>query len=270
MSSSASAILEAPASITTLSHEQIQALAAEYWEKGFIILRNLFTVSEIEAWRAECDCLLKADFVAPLNTRTPFRMNSGNTPERIDPVTDVSPTFKALRDDSRITDVIEAIFKDKALPFKDKVIFKLPGTDGYTMHQDQAYWQMCPADDILSVSVQIDGASSANGGIELFPGYHHELLTPEFKRMQMREEDIAKIDLSTIVKVESQPGDILIFHSLTPHQSGRNTATFPRRSLYLTYSAARSGDLYTKQFERYKVEQVGDKTDAAVTQYYFR
>jgi ectoine hydroxylase-related dioxygenase (phytanoyl-CoA dioxygenase family) len=44
-------------------------------------------------------------------------------------------------------------------------------------------------------------------------------------------------------KIETQPGDVLIFHALAPHQSGPNTAAYSRRSLYLSYNAASAGNL---------------------------
>src|SRR5262249_52587408 len=143
-------------------------------------------------------------------------------------------------------------FRDQPALFKDKIIFKAPGTDGYTMHQDQAWWQMCAADDMLSVSIQIDGATAANGCIELFPGCHDRLRTPAGMLTNFRAEQLAGIDVATGQKMETEPGDVLIFHSLAPHQSSTNTASVSRRSLYLTYSAARVGDLYREHLEKYK------------------
>ena len=225
--------------------------ARDYWKKGYLHLRGMFRPEEIAAWQAECDRLLGMDFVRAENIRTQFRMNSGSCPERIDPVVDVSPLFSAVAHDPRIVSHVETIFRDKALLFKDKLIFKAPGTLGYTMHQDQAYWQLCPADDILSFSLQIDGATAENGCIELFPGYHERMLTPVGKRTNFREEELALVDPASGVKIETRPGDVLIFHSLAPHQSGTNTADVFRRSLYLTYSAARNGDFYAEQLKRY-------------------
>jgi hypothetical protein len=223
----------------------------EYWTRGYIALRGLFSAEEVARWSDECDRLLRSDVVFPENIRTPFRMNSGNCPERIDPVVDVSAVFSALAQDPRITDILTAIFRDAPLLFKDKLIFKAPGTQGYTMHQDQPYWQLCPADDILSVSIQVDGANAANGCIELFPGYHGRMLTPPGVRTNFRQEETDQLDLSKGEKIETKPGDVLIFHSLAPHRSDTNIDKVFRRSLYLTYSAARSGDFYKQQLENY-------------------
>ncbi len=226
----------------------------EYQATGFIVVRGLFAPAEIAAWQAECNRLLAQDWVHPQNIRTPFRHNSGQTPERIDPVVDVSPPFAALVADRRITEVVGELLDDRPLLFKDKLILKLPGTDGYTMHQDWAWgWQgLCPADDILSVSIQIDGADPQNGGIELFPGYHDRLLTPPGLQTNFRAEELALVDPARGENITTEPGDVLIFHSLTPHQSGRNLSDRPRRSLYLTYNAARAGDLRGQYYEAYK------------------
>jgi hypothetical protein len=233
-------------------------LAAQYWEQGYIALRGVFSPKEAAHWGAECDRLLQQDWVTPLNIRTPFRMNSMQTPERIDPVVDVSPLFAELVRDERILAPLRAIFDDDILLFKDKLIFKMPGVNGYTMHQDWAWgWQdLCAADDILSVSIQIDGADVQNGCIELFPGYHHELLTPSGLQTNFRDEELAQVDATRGEKIVTQPGDVLIFHALTPHQSGKNTADYSRRSLYLTYNARRAGDLAAQYYAAYK-ERIG-------------
>jgi hypothetical protein len=237
-----------------LERNALDQLASEYWENGFIVLRGFFSPQVAASWTAECDRLLAQDWVDPNNVRTQFRMNAVETPERIDPVVDVSPCFTELTNDPRITAVVRALLGDEPLLFKDKLIFKGPGVQGYSMHQDWVHgWsELCPADDVLSVSIQIDRADAANGCIELVPGYHREVLTPPGLRTNFRPEELARIDLSQCRKMETVPGDVLIFHSLAPHQSGPNTADYSRRLLYLTYNAARAGDLRTKYYDDYR------------------
>jgi hypothetical protein len=235
-----------------------------YHQKGYLVLRGVFR-DEVVALQAECDRLLHSDIVRPDNPRTPFRFNSGDAPERIDPVVDISPLFSRLVHDARIVKSLRAIFNDEPLLFKDKLIFKLPGTQGYTMHQDQAWWQLCPPDDILSVLIAIDGADAANGTLELFSGYHHELLTPAGEMRNLSEAEAVQIDSSRGEIIETQPGDVVIFHSLTPHQSGANTSDKPRRSLYLSYSAARNGDLHDIYYEQYTTRIAVQSAEALQT-----
>jgi len=228
-----------------------QAQRDTYWETGYLVLRSLFTSEETTAWRAESDRLLKSDIVHPDNVRTPFRFNSTHSPERIDPLLDISPVFADLCRDERIVGAVRDLFGDDPLLFKDKLILKLPGTSGYTLHQDQAWWQLCPADDILSVSVALDAATESNGAVAVYPGYHKSLITPEGMKTNLRDAEAGIVDPAKRHLIETQPGDVLIFHSLTPHDSAANTSDKPRRSLYLSYNAARSGDLRDRYYGEY-------------------
>lgn len=273
--------LEAPRTAATLrpthDHDHARpdvdpAVLRTYREKGYVALRGLLSPAEVAAAGAECDRLLALDLVDPHNIRTPFRFNSGERPERIDPVLDLSPLFAALGRDERLLGPVRAIFGgDEPLLFKDKLILKAPGTDGYAMHQDQAWWQLCPADGILSVSVQIDGADAANGCIELFGGYQDRMLSPEGELRNLNAAEIATVNPRDGEKIETQPGDVLIFHSLAPHQSGKNLADKSRRSLYLSYSAASHGDLHATYYERYKSQpSPGTDKTADGTKRFFR
>lgn len=244
------------------SDSSTAALVSEYRHKGFIKISGLFSPGETAVWQQECDRLLASDFVHPDNLRTPFRMNSGDTPERIDPAIDVSPVFERLVKDPRILGPVEAIFQDTPLLFKDKIIFKAPGTAGYLPHQDQAWWHLCPPEDILSVSVQIDGATKENGCIELMPGQHHRLISAPNDFRQLTEGEVEELTrLSAWEPIETKPGDVLIFHSLAPHKSGTNLANFSRRSLYLTYSASLHGDLYPLNLKEYQARLAAGKSE---------
>ena len=137
--------------------------------------------------------------------------------------------------------------------------------NGYNMHQDWAHgWQhLAPAEDLLSVSFQIDGADAANGCIELFKRYHDKLLVTPGEERQFNESERAMIDPSRGEKMETKAGDVLIFSSLTPHQSGKNLASYPRRSLYLTYNAARAGNLHDVYYQHYINNMVGKNIEDA-------
>jgi len=228
-----------------------------YRTRGHCVLRGRFDEAEIAAWRVECDRLLALELVAPGNGRTPFRFGAREVPERIDPVVDISPCFAELVADPRLREPVAELLGDEPLLFKDKLIFKAPGVGGYPMHQDWAWgWQdLCPADRVLSVSIQIDGADPANGCIELFDGYHDALLTPPGEATNFGPDEEALIGPGRGGPVATDPGDVLTFHSLTPHRSGPNTADRPRRSLYLTFNARAAGDLRGDYYAAYRGER---------------
>lgn len=248
------------------------AQLTQYQRDGFLFLRGVFSAGEILQFQAEADRLLASEWVHEKNLRTrPRRLPSGALEvERFDPVIDVSPLFHSAVHSDRILVPLREIFGEEAVLFKDKLIFKVPGMSGYTMHQDYAWWQPqgseseLPGIDpnkILSVMVGIDAANAENGAIQLFPNRHHELLSTPGELRNLNDAEIAVLDASTAVLGETQPGDVVIFHSLTPHCSDRNTSTRSRRQLYMTYNARSAGDVYEAQqvhYRNYTVRQAGD------------
>jgi ectoine hydroxylase-related dioxygenase (phytanoyl-CoA dioxygenase family) len=86
----------------------------------------------------------------------------------------------------------------------------------------------------------------------IFPGYQNRLLSSVGEIRTMTEEEAKQIDLNIQVVAALKPGDIFLFHSFTPHGSGTNNSSRSRRQLYLTYAAAKHGDLYEAYRKHYQ------------------
>ena len=251
-----------------LSAEKLQ----RYYTNGYAWLRGVFTPEEAAEWQREADRLRAApEYEDPYNLRVGHRTVDGEKVlERCDPLRDISPVFARLSTDRRILEPLSEIFEGEPKLFKDKLIYKLPGVSGYTMHQDAAWWQGFPIEDLVSVMVAVDGASAENGGVEFFPGYHDHFRSTPGQLRNMNNEEVAEIDLSTGEIPQTEPGDMVIFHSFTPHRSGVNPSDKSRRQLYLTYSHGRHGDLYDAHYEHYHRYSVKNKLDGESGKYYFR
>ncbi|NUQ00546.1 MAG: phytanoyl-CoA dioxygenase family protein [Armatimonadetes bacterium] len=224
-----------------------------FHQNGFLHLPHVFTPAEVAVWHEECERLLASELIHDDNVRTRFRVlpDGGRVLEKYDPVVDVSPVFDAVACDERILGPIRQLFDDGALLFKDKLIFKPAGAGGYSAHQDFTWWQPFPHEKLLSVMVAVDGADAGNGALELMPGRHHRHLVPVGEMRALTEAEIESLQ-GEWQQVETSPGDILIFHCLTPHRSGQNTSSRSRRQFYPSYSAASYGDLYELHYEHYR------------------
>ena len=135
---------------------------------------------------------------------------------------------------------------------------KPPGAFGYGIHQDFTNWQELPVPPelLLSVVVPIDPATEENGALQCYPGLHHEHLRPPEKPTDIFNPKAGLVDEGMLGDaqpelLEVQPGDLVLFSSLTPHCSGPNRSEMKRRTLFLSYNASRFGDVYDKYYENF-------------------
>lgn len=220
----------------------------DYWQKGYTTIPNFLTATDIKQLQAECDQLeakpeLFFQHIPEADVRRDLKGNPVR--DRLDPVTHLSPIIRELVESVSLTAILQCIFRDEPTLFKDKVIFKPPGTKGYELHQDYAYWEHTglPPDGVLSLQVAIDAADETNGAIVLYPGLHGAGRLPAPDNA-LRDVCPSAVKGVTPELMRTQPGDILIFHSLVPHQSGINYSDRSRRTLYLSYNARQYGDFY--------------------------
>jgi 2-aminoethylphosphonate dioxygenase len=136
-------------------------------------------------------------------------------------------------------DVVGALYGEPACLFKDKLIFKAPGTPGYALHQDYISWKSFPT-TFLTAIVAIDAADAANGATEVYAGYHQEgCMTPKDGQYHQLSDEAVAPARSVVLSLE--PGDVALFSGFTPHRSAPNRSLQPRRLLYLSYNALSDG-----------------------------
>lgn len=224
-----------------LSEEQMR----DWRRDGFLVLRDMFGVVEMQTLLAETERLLteRRDLIDQNNLRCRF-MSHVETGEKLfevfDPVNDISPVCERFASDPRLNGVVAALLGEPACLFKDKLIFKPPGARGYNLHQDiPRSWEGFPR-TFLTVLMPIDPATEENGCTEVFSGYHDDFLSPPDRPdLYMLPEDV--VDSTRSVKLILDPGDVAVFHGLTPHRSAPNRSRGRRRAFYVSYNARSDG-----------------------------
>lgn len=219
--------------------DQLQA----YHNNGFVVLRDVFALHEMTSIQQECDRLLieHANLISPHNLRCRFMPHheTGEPQfEVFDPVNDLSELLRHVCFDPRIISAVESIYQDSAELFKEKLIFKMPGARGYDLHQDiPQSWPGWPR-SFMTVLLAIDGSNRDNGCTEVYSGYQGRFLSPD--------PDVYMLPASSVCEsrrhyLELSPGDIAIFHGLTPHGSAANQSSGTRRAFYISYNAGSDG-----------------------------
>lgn len=152
-----------------------------------------------------------------------------------------------------------ALLGEPAVLYKEKVNYKLPGGAGYAPHQDAPAYPFIDAH--VSCMVAVDAATASNGCLEVVSAAHAEVLP-------MGDDGCIAPDVVESMEWLTVPvaaGQTLWFHSRTPHRSGPNESSEPRRALYPTYNALRLGDL-REEYYRAKLAELatGGRADGKV------
>jgi ectoine hydroxylase-related dioxygenase (phytanoyl-CoA dioxygenase family) len=159
--------------------------------------------------------------------------------ECFDPVIDIAPNMELIAKDQQLLDVLRSVYGQPAHLFKNKLIFKPAGAVGYPLHQDYISWPNFPQ-SFVTVVVPLDEVHEDNGCTVVYEGYHQQgLLTPADGKFHPVPRELVN-DRHRYALI-MQPGDVAIFHGLTPHESNPNRSTNPRRQLYLSYNADDDG-----------------------------
>jgi ectoine hydroxylase-related dioxygenase (phytanoyl-CoA dioxygenase family) len=245
---------------------------ADYQRNGYIIVRGLFTLAEMNRVSDEAEILLRrTDLIDTKNLRCRWQTNvqSGECSfETFDPVLDIAPACRALAHDTRLTGLLAELYGEPACLFKDKLIFKPPGVNGYGLHQDWIAWPGFPR-SFLTVLIPLDAATKENGCTEVFPGYHHRgcLSVQDGHYHELPAEAVNEAEM---VALELQPGDVAVFGGFTPHRSGPNRSGRWRRQLYLSYNAqSDGGEQRTKHYGEFHAWLRKRYADHGKTDVYF-
>lgn len=235
-----------------MQNEAVGTRQEQFSERGFLHLSGIFTHEDTMQWRHECIRLQELEIINPTNNRAHYKNPQLPYPESIEPVVDISPLFKQLADDERVTEILQEILRDTPLLLKSRLIYHLPNDTYSALHQDWVFGiqELSTADDIVSVSFQIDESNSNNGSIELYEQHHQPLGLPNEER-PLTDAEKKMLNPAHQQLIETVAGDLLVLHPLTPHRNGKNRTTIPRRTLYLMYNAARCGNLREQYYETY-------------------
>lgn len=207
---------------------------SQFRTRGWVALDVLArsTRALLSAWADEVAALPETTGVLQHREQT----DAGPRLCRSEHFVEVHAGMRDLLTTGTLLEVATALLDEPAVLYKEKLNHKLPGGAGYSPHQDAPAYPL--VSHHVSAMIAIDDADADNGGLEVVSGCFDTALPMD---------DRGCIDARTARALQWEPvtvpaGTTLWFHSGTPHRSGPNRSSRPRRALYPTYNAAREGD----------------------------
>lgn len=163
-------------------------------------------------------------------------------------VEDFIPYHDGLRDLLARTDlaaVLDELFGEPTVLFKEKLNFKLAGGAGFAAHQDAPAFTSFGQTYHVTLMLSADATTEENGCLEVVDGFCEPRTLPQADDGTLHPDVVARLAWHAL---PTAPGDAVLFDSYLPHRSGPNRSRGPRRALYVTYNRASEGDRRAEYF----------------------
>ncbi len=226
-----------------LSTEQLQS-----WnENGCIHIPNFIdNVGEMRLWTDELIDLPET----PGKWMKYFETSTDNSDPRmlcrIENFIEFHEGWSSIILSTHLFSILEQLFEEPAVLFKEKINLKLPGGNGFKAHQDAPAFAAFKQSFHITAMISIDESTVENGCLEMSYGNHKKGL------LAMDQDKTLSDEIIQVLKWESlstQPGDLVLFDSYIPHRSRPNTSKTSRRAAYITYNRSSSGSKRAEYYE---------------------
>ncbi|MDA7815681.1 phytanoyl-CoA dioxygenase family protein [Porticoccaceae bacterium] len=235
-----------------------------------MILKKIATDKDIESWNNDGFLYIKGDEIFDAQARKRIisevdDMDSwvdqigksffyyeenidssrGKILNRVEYFLDYSKYLNSIFRGEEFVSFISSLCGQSLVLYKEKVNFKYPNASGFEPHQDaQAGWGQHGHTFHMTIGISIDPSNKQNGALELARDKHRNgLIGDMFKPISPEVVNSLHWEM-----FETDPLDIIIFDSYTPHRSSENVSNNRRRMLFLTYNYASEGDVREKYF----------------------
>ncbi|ABM77875.1 Hypothetical protein P9303_11261 [Prochlorococcus marinus str. MIT 9303] len=147
----------------------------------------------------------------------------------------------------RVPKLLEALFGEPPVLFKEKINYKHPGAAGYAPHQDAPAYPFGSLH--ITMLLALDAADASNGCLEFAKAAHQQGV------IAVNADGCLPMEQASQLAWTSMPvaaGDAVFFNSYAPHRSGTNRSDRSRRALYVTYNASSEGNLRSDYYDHKK------------------
>lgn len=237
---------------TPLDVQQLLNEKLHFWQHGYVVVRGAFQPDEMAVVARRIQQL---DIMNQRVEHVRRVQAQGEHPsfETILVWNDVvgPDLFAKIGRSYKLLDRLSFYYDDDVYGYHNKISLKYPGIVGFRPHQDYAYWKEygCRLPEAHAVFISIDRATRENGCLRVMPRSHLLGTLPHAVWSGQRGSDDGVeptllahlLSLGYEMKpIETEPGDIILFHGNTLHGSDDNHSDEPRRAMIATMNTRRN------------------------------
>lgn len=224
----------------------------QYRELGFLSIEDAFAPDEV---RSAIDGLLdligggNPDFKSiQFEARAQDRLDTLSIEQKQDAVrklmwfTEFDARLKALSHHPKLLALVERILGTQPTMFQDMALLKPPRLGREKpWHQDKAYFNIDPREQVVGVWIALDEATVDNGCMHLLPQIPRQPIV----HFQRRDWQICDTEIlgKAGVAAPLKPGGLLLFDGLLVHGTPHNNSDLRRRAVQFHYHGNRFGQI---------------------------
>lgn len=244
----------------------IEALAAEFRDQGFVRIEGLFGPSDIAALDTKTREILAGAEGIPGETKV-FDVEDSHRAQdprvrRIKKPHEVDPLYRDMAGLASLVEVLAGIIGPDIRLHHSKINLKSAKFGSpLEWHQD---WAFIPHSnmDLAIVALMLDAVDEENGPMLVIPGSHKGGLLDHHGEdgWFAAAIDPDKLNLDAAVPLIGPPGTVSIHHPLLVHGSALNRSARERRLLFYEYAAADAWPLfYGVEWDNYAARMVAGR-----------
>ncbi len=232
----------------------------EFWnQNSYLVFKGLFTsqvnnitewISEISSWPDDMSKWLSF-----------YEMDDPTKLSRIENFIPYHADLAKVINGPEVLSIVEELMGEKPVLYKERINFKPAGGGAHAAHQDGVAYESgdlgtfdANVTPYISVLISVDAATSANGCFEVVEHWSVDKVdilpmekpyahAPNFSKISQSVEDSLNW-----VKLETEPGDVILFTERLPHRSKPNKSEKARRILYGVYNPLKEGEKREKYY----------------------
>lgn len=219
------------------------AQLAEMTRRGYLLFPSLFSADEVDVIRGAASQVVSRggpQFVAEDDHPSMVKMVFG--------LHELDDVFRRVARHPRLVGPAEQILGDPVHLFQSRLNVKSAfRATGWPWHQDFNQWYRydgMQTPRAVVAGVFIDDVNACNGPLMVIPGSHDLGHVVNEVSMEIAESVVAEAaSAAGIVPLMGPPGTVVLFDCLIVHGSAPNITPWPRRIVYLNFSAVSNREL---------------------------
>jgi ectoine hydroxylase-related dioxygenase (phytanoyl-CoA dioxygenase family) len=239
------------------------AMKQNYDENGFLVVESVFDDEELIEVRRRIEVLItdpesriEGVGVGREGDTTPETKGTGEI-RSASFLVRFDPFFQDFARTPKLLDHARGLLGPRVKVFRDQALFKPPQGQAKPLHQDQSYFLVEPADDLITAWIALDEATLQNGCMTYVPGSHkHGVfpISPDPERPVHQIPDTGDLDLPESVHCPVPAGSIIFHHGCTLHASANNHTDTWRKALIMHFSTSAAQSQRTELNEQVSLE----------------